>query len=177
MVLACCSVFSRPAPRLLSLSPRQPLAAMELSLTGNSQSVLPPPLPTLLLLSARRGVRRRRISPSPAAYPPLHSARTAASRAARAERRRREERHGWHAAMGGAEQHAAAGERSSAGGPSGARGRLVAVGYVSVREFLASLFRDTRTRRGYVSRPYPKRIRVGYVSDTGYAPSLPYPCF
>ena len=37
--------------------------------------------------------------------------------------------------------------------------------------------RDTRTRRGYVSRPYPRRIRVGYVSDTGYAPSLPYPCF
>jgi len=115
------------------------------------------PLPTLLL-SARRGLRRRRISPSPAAYPPppLRSARTA---------------------MGGAEQHAAVGERSSAGGPSGARGRLVAVGYVSVREFLASLFRDTRTRRGYVSRPYPRRIRVGYVSDTGYAPSLPYPCF
>ena len=37
--------------------------------------------------------------------------------------------------------------------------------------------RDTRTRRGYVSRPYPRHIRVGYVSDTGYAPSLPYPCF
>ena len=111
----------------------------------------PPPLPTPLL-SARRGRPR-------------------------AERRRREERHGWHAAMGGAEQHAAVGERSSAGGPSGARGRLVAVGYVSVHEFLASLFRDTRTRRGYVSRPYPRRIRVGYVSDTGYAPSLPYPCF
>ena len=36
---------------------------------------------------------------------------------------------------------------------------------------------DTRTRRVYVSRPYPRRIRVGYVSDTGYAPSLPYPCF
>ena len=115
------------------------------------------PLPTLLL-SARRGLCRRRISPSPAAYPPppLRSARTA---------------------MGGVEQHAAAGKRSSAGGPSGARGRLVAVGYVSVREFLASLFRDTRTRRGYVSRPYPRRIRVGYVSNTGYAPSLPYPCF
>ena len=95
MVLACCSVFSRPAPRLLSLSPRQPLAAMELSLTGNSQSVLPPPLPTLLLLSARRGVRRQRTSPSPAAYPPLHSAWTAASGAARAERRRREERRRW----------------------------------------------------------------------------------
>jgi hypothetical protein len=119
--------------------------------------------PTLLLSAAyppplcSAGLRRRRISPSPAAYPPpLRSARTA---------------------MGGAEQHAAAGERSSAGRLSGARGRLVAVGYVSVREFLASLFRDTRTRRGYVSRPYPRRIRVGYVSDTGYAPSLPYPCF
>ena len=157
----------------LSLSPRLPLAAMELSLTGNSQSVLPPPLPTLLLLSARRGVRRQRTSPSPAAYPPLHSARTAASRAAKAGRAARVGR----MAMGGAEQHAAAGERSSAGGPSGAHGRLVAVGYVSVREFLASLFRDTRTRRGYVSLPYPGRIRVGYVSDTGYARNLPCSCF
>ena len=45
------------------------------------------------------------------------------------------------------------------------------------REFLASLFRNMRTRRGYIFRPYPRRIRVGYVSDTGYAPSLPYPCF
>ena len=48
---------------------------------------------------------------------------------------------------------------------------------VFVREFLAQIRRDTRTRRGYISRPYPKRIRIGYVSDTGYAPSLPYPCF
>ena len=114
MVLLC---FLPACRRLLSLSvsPRLPLAAMELSLTGNSQSALPPPLPTLL--SARRGVRRWRISPSPAAYPPLHSARTAASGAAEAGRAARVGR----MAMGGAEQHAAAGERSSAGGPSGAR--------------------------------------------------------
>ena len=139
-------------------------------------------------------------APSPAAYPPppLHSARRSPladlplpcclpSSALGADGRERSGAGGaaeagraaqvGRMAMGGAEQHAAAGERSSAGGPSGARGRLVAVGYVSVREFLASLFRDTRTRRGYVSRPYPRRIRVGYVSDTGYAPSLPYPCF
>ena len=43
---------------------------------------------------------------------------------------------------------------------------------VSVREFPAQIRRDTRTRCGYVSRPYPGRI--AYVSDTGYAPSLPY---
>ncbi|KAG2632556.1 hypothetical protein PVAP13_2NG114146 [Panicum virgatum] len=92
---------------------------MELSLTGNSQSALPPPLRTLLLLSARRGVRHWRISPSPAAYPPLRSVRTAASGAAEAGGAARVAR----MAMGGAEQHAAAGKRSSAGGLSGAHGR------------------------------------------------------
>ena len=48
---------------------------------------------------------------------------------------------------------------------------------VSIREFPAQISRDTRTRRGYVSWPYPGRIRVGYVSDTGYARNLLCPCF
>jgi len=48
---------------------------------------------------------------------------------------------------------------------------------VSIREFPAQISRDTRTRRGYVSLPYPGRIRIGYVSDTGYARNLPCPCF
>ena len=29
---------------------------------------------------------------------------------------------------------------------------------------------------GYVSIPYPVRIRIGYVSDTGYVANLTYPC-
>jgi hypothetical protein len=29
---------------------------------------------------------------------------------------------------------------------------------------------------GYVSAAYPVRIRIGYVSDTGYVANLTYPC-
>ena len=112
-----------------------PLRARRVQGDNGGLRAPPPPLPTLIL-SARRGRPR-------------------------AERRRREERH---AAMGGAEHHAAVGERSTAGGPSGARGRLVAVGYVSVREFPASLlqgYADTPwIRIPAVSQAYPCRIRI-----------------
>ena len=48
---------------------------------------------------------------------------------------------------------------------------------VSILKFPAHITWDTRTRRGYVSRPYPRRIRIGYVSDTGYVGAMTYPCF
>jgi len=48
---------------------------------------------------------------------------------------------------------------------------------VSIRKFPAHITWDTRTRRGYVSRPYPRRIRIGYVSDTGYGTAVTYLCF
>ena len=48
---------------------------------------------------------------------------------------------------------------------------------VSILKFPVHITWDTRTRRGYVSRPYPRCIRIGYVSDTGYGTAVTYPCF
>ena len=48
------------------------------------------------------------------------------------------------------------------------------IGYVSstYRNFVLFIFLPIL--HGYVSTAYPMRIRIGYVSDTGYAPSLAY---
>jgi len=48
---------------------------------------------------------------------------------------------------------------------------------VSILKFPVHITWDTRTRRGYVSRPYPRCIRIGYVSDTGYGTAVTDPCF
>ena len=40
---------------------------------------------------------------------------------------------------------------------------------------IAKLIKNRILRR-YVSGAYPTRIRIGYVSDTRYAPSATYPC-
>ena len=34
-----------------------------------------------------------------------------------------------------------------------------------------------RILRGYVSKAYPTRIRIRYVSDTRYAALVAYPCY
>ena len=63
---------------------------------------------------------------------------------------------------GGDGCRAARGRRTRGGG--GSLGRAVSManwqGYVSISQFPAHLISDTRTRHGYVSVPYPYRIRI-----------------
>jgi len=63
---------------------------------------------------------------------------------------------------GGDGCRAARGRRTRGGG--GSLGRAVSManwqGYVSISQFPAHLIWDTRTRHGYVSVPYPYRIRI-----------------
>ena len=49
--------------------------------------------------------------------------------------------------------------------------------YVSNLEFLGPMQPSTPIRLGYVSPAYPRRIRIRYVSDTGYDGTPTYPCF
>ena len=49
--------------------------------------------------------------------------------------------------------------------------------YVSNLKFPGPIQPNTPIRIGYVSPVYPRRIRIRYVSDTGYGGTPTYPCF
>lgn len=53
----------------------------------------------------------------------------------------------------------------------------IALQYVSANVSIILQFIFSPILRGYVSMPYPTRIRIRYVSDTGYGGDLTYPCY